>query len=111
MEDITLPSRQTLSIHAREQQLIMVMVLKEYLFITELGTTFIPNATTMNTIINNNLSAGLILIDRIFDRVVTGNITDSLSNDYLNAEVFVSGIDDTGTEVEPYMSGPNFWTL
>ena len=79
-----------------------------FYFITELGTTFIPNATTMNTIINNNLSAGLILIDRIFDRVVTGNITDSLSNDYLNAEVFVSGIDDTGTEVEPYMSGPNF---
>jgi len=79
-----------------------------FYFTTELGTAFIPNATTMNSIINNNLSAGLILIDRIFDRVVTGNITDSLSNDYLNAEVFVSGIDDTGTEVEPYMSGPDF---
>ncbi len=79
-----------------------------FYFITELGTTFIPDATTMNTIINDNLSAGLILIDRIFDRVVTGNITDSLSGTYLDAEVFVSGIDDTGTDVEPYISDPDF---
>jgi len=79
-----------------------------FYFITELGTTFIPNATTMNNIINDNLSAALILIDRIFDRIITGNITDSLAGTYLDAEVFVSGIDDTGTEVEPYMSGPDF---
>jgi len=79
-----------------------------FYFITELGTTFIPDATTMNTIINDNLSAGLILIDRIFDRVVTGNITDSLSGTYLDAEVFVSGIDDTGTDVEPYISDSDF---
>ncbi|MCD6329507.1 MAG: carboxypeptidase regulatory-like domain-containing protein [Candidatus Cloacimonetes bacterium] len=79
-----------------------------FYFITELGTSFIPSSTTMNSIINNNLSAGLILIDRIFDRVITGNITDSLSGDFLNAEVFVHNIDDTGTEVEPYMSSSDF---
>ncbi|MBN2017952.1 MAG: T9SS type A sorting domain-containing protein [Candidatus Cloacimonetes bacterium] len=79
-----------------------------FYFITELGTTFIPDATTMNNIINNNLSAALILIERMFDRVVTGIVTDSLSGDHLEAEVFVHGVDDTGTEVESYMSGQHF---
>ncbi len=77
-------------------------------FTTELGTVFIPDATTMNTIINNNLSAALILIDRIFERAITGIVTDNVTGLPLEAEVYVDGIDNTGTEVEPYRCGEHF---
>ncbi|HEX38232.1 MAG TPA: T9SS type A sorting domain-containing protein [Candidatus Cloacimonetes bacterium] len=77
-------------------------------FITELGTVFIPDATTMNNIIDNNLSAALILIDRIFERTITGVVTDNTTGAPLEAEVFVDGVDNSGTEVEPYTSGQHF---
>jgi len=79
-----------------------------FYFITELATSFIPTASTMNTVINNNLSAALLLIDRIFERTITGVVTDNVTGNPLEAEVFVDGVDNTGTDIEPYMSGQHF---
>ncbi|MCK4358247.1 MAG: carboxypeptidase regulatory-like domain-containing protein [Candidatus Cloacimonetes bacterium] len=79
-----------------------------FYFITELGVEFIPPASTMEMIINDNLSAALILIDRVFYSTITGNVTDSLSGIPIKATVEVPSIDNTGTPVEPYHCSEDF---
>ncbi|MBC8527699.1 MAG: carboxypeptidase regulatory-like domain-containing protein, partial [Candidatus Cloacimonetes bacterium] len=76
-----------------------------FYFITELGIEFIPPASTMEDIIDDNLSAALILIDRIFSSTITGNVTDNITDEPLKAEVYIPSIDDYGTPVEPSYGG------
>ena len=83
-------------------------VLRIFYYITELGTEFIPPASTMEQIIQNNLSAALLLLDRVFYSTITGNITNVNTGEPVVAQVKIPSIDNTGTPVEPYLSGEDF---
>ena len=79
-----------------------------FYYITELATEFIPPAATMETIISDNLSAALMILDRIFTETITGVVSDNVTGDPVVANVHIPSIDDSGTEVEPVKSGDNF---
>ena len=79
-----------------------------FYYITELATEYIPPAATMEDIIEDNLSAALILLNRVFYSTITGIVTDSLSGEPIIANVKVPSIDNYGTSVEPCNSGENF---
>jgi len=79
-----------------------------FYYITELATEFIPPAATMQTIINDNLSAALLMLDRVFTETITGVVTDTNTGDPVVANVFIPAIDDYGTEIEPVRSGDDY---
>ena len=75
-----------------------------FTFTIELGTEFIPPASEINQISQDNLQAALILLDRVNHSTLTGHITDANTGLPVVAEVYVDGIDNTGEYREPYMS-------
>ena len=77
-------------------------------YTVELGTEFIPPSNQIQTICDDNLEAALILLNRTDQSTVTGIITSSETRENIVAEVYVSGIDDTGEFREPYKSDENF---
>lgn len=79
-----------------------------FYYITELGIEFIPSYSQNEQIVENNLSAALMILDRAFNSILTGTVTDSLSGEPIVAEVTIPEIDNTGTEVEPARSGEEF---
>lgn len=70
----------------------------------EMATQFIPPASQVETICQNNLQAALTLLDRVGQAVLTGQVTDSQSGDPLRVRVEVAGVDDTGAYKEPHTS-------
>ena len=80
-----------------------------FAFTIELATTFIPPASQVEQICEDNLEAALIMLDRINRSVVTGNVTDENDNPII-AEIIVPEIDSVEgmTEVEPVRSDSTF---
>ncbi|MDD3050879.1 MAG: M14 family zinc carboxypeptidase [Candidatus Cloacimonetes bacterium] len=74
----------------------------------ELATEFIPPASQVQSICENNIEAAMILLNRINYSTFTGIITDAETGDPISATVFVNGIDDTGAFREPYKSSSSF---
>jgi len=77
-------------------------------FTVELGTQFIPPASQIQTICDDNLEASYILLNRVDQSTVTGHVTSSETREIVVAEVFVDGVDNTGEFREPYKSDENF---
>ncbi|MCD4698187.1 MAG: carboxypeptidase regulatory-like domain-containing protein, partial [Bacteroidales bacterium] len=77
-------------------------------FTVELGTEFIPPASQIDGICQDNLQAALILLDRVNHSTLTGIIRDASTNQPVVAEVYIDGIDNTGEFREPYESDTDF---
>ncbi|MBC8214638.1 MAG: carboxypeptidase regulatory-like domain-containing protein [Candidatus Marinimicrobia bacterium] len=77
-------------------------------FTVELGTVFIPPSDEINGICEDNIEAAMILLDRVNHSTVTGHITDANTGDPLVAEIYVDGIDNTGSYRNPYISDEDF---
>ena len=73
-------------------------------FTIELGTEFIPPASQIEGICENNLEAALILLTRVNKKALRGHITDAESGDPVVAEIYIDGIDNTGEFRKPYES-------
>jgi carboxypeptidase T len=74
----------------------------------ELATQFIPPATQVVQVCQDNLEAALILLNRIDKSTLTGHVTNSVTGEAVVAEVYVHGIDNTGEYREPYKSNEDF---
>ncbi len=79
-------------------------------FLIELATQFIPPATQVQSICDENIQPAMILLDRVNHSVLTGHITDFNTGDPVQAEIFVEGVDDTGVFRYPYTSNEDFGT-
>ncbi len=79
-----------------------------FCYTVELGTEFIPPANQMNQIVEDNLDASMILLNRIDQSTLTGHVTNSVTGEPVVAEVFVEGVDDTGKPRDPYTSDEAF---
>ena len=73
-------------------------------FTIELGTQFIPPASQIEGICEDNLEAALILLKRSNYKTLTGHITDAETGDPVVAEIYIDGIDNTGEFRKPYES-------
>jgi len=79
-----------------------------FAYTIELATEFIPPASQVEGICEDNLEAALILLDRVNHSCLTGHITSSITREPIVAEIFIEGIDDTGVEKFPYESDEEF---
>nr|NQU93856.1 carboxypeptidase regulatory-like domain-containing protein [Bacteroidota bacterium] len=79
-------------------------------YTVELGVEFIPPASQVYQITEDNLEGALILLNRINYSTLTGHVTNSNTGDPMVAEIFIEGIDDTGSPRDPYMSDDDFGT-
>jgi len=79
-----------------------------FAYTVELGTEFIPPANQVYEIVEDNLEAALILLDRVNYSTLTGHVTNAGSGDPIVAEIFIEGVDETGEFREPYMSNEDF---
>jgi hypothetical protein len=79
-----------------------------FTYTIELGTQFIPPASEIAQISQDNLEAALILLDRVNHSTLTGLVTDASTGLPVEAEVYIDGIDNTGEFREPYMSDVDF---
>ena len=77
-------------------------------FTIELATEFIPPAGQVAGICDDNIEAAMILLDRVNGSILTGHITDSDTDEPIEAMIFIDGIDDSGVYREPYMSNEEF---
>jgi hypothetical protein len=74
----------------------------------ELGTTFIPPQGDIAGICQNNLQAAKILLNRVNQSTLTGLVKDANTLLPVVAEVYISGIDNTGAYRNPYVSDATF---
>jgi carboxypeptidase T len=74
----------------------------------ELGVEFIPPSSDILPICQKNLTAALLVLDRVNQSTVTGLVRDANTNLPVIAEVYVNGIDNTGQFREPYTSDASF---
>ncbi len=79
-----------------------------YSYCIELATQFIPPASQVLEICQDNLQAAMILMNRVNTSTLTGLVTNSVSGEPVVAEVYVQGIDNTGLYREPYKSNEAF---
>ncbi len=77
-------------------------------FTVELGIQFIPPAGQIDQIIEDNLEAAMILLNRVNRQSLTGLITDSETGDPVVAQLFIEGIDNTGNFKFPTISDMSF---
>ena len=77
-------------------------------FTLELGVEFIPSPPDIEQISSDNMEAALILLNRVHNSILTGIVTDSVTGEPVAAEVFIEGIDNTGSYRAPYMSSEAF---
>ncbi|MBK6964736.1 MAG: carboxypeptidase regulatory-like domain-containing protein [Bacteroidales bacterium] len=79
-----------------------------YCYTIELGTQFIPPASQISTICQNNLQAAMILLNRVDKSTLTGLVKDANTLLPIQAEVYITGIDNTGAYRAPYVSDEAF---
>ena len=77
-------------------------------FTIELATEFIPPASQVQNICDENIIPALSLLDRVNHSCLTGMITNSQTSEPLVAEIYVEGVDNTGVFRYPYESDENF---
>lgn len=74
----------------------------------ELATQFIPPASQINQICEDNLEGAMILLNRVDQSVVTGLVRDASTLQAVSAEVFVEGVDAIGSFRQPYTSNEEY---
>ncbi len=79
-----------------------------FCYTIELATEFIPPASQMRTICQNNMAAALLLLRRADTAMLTGHIRDASNATPLCATVYVNGVDNTGAARLPYTAEPAF---
>lgn len=79
-----------------------------FCYTIELGTQFIPPAGQISTMCQNNLQAAMILLHRVDQSTLTGLVKDANTQLPLQAEVYITGIDNTGAYRAPYTSDEAF---
>ncbi|MFZ4706056.1 MAG: M14 family zinc carboxypeptidase [Bacteroidales bacterium] len=79
-----------------------------FAYTIELGTEFIPPAANIAAICSNNLNAAMILLHRVNTSTLTGIVKDANTSLPVQAEVYVTGIDNTGAFRLPYTSDAAF---
>ena len=77
-------------------------------FTIELGIEFIPPAYQVDDICEDNIEAAMILLDRVNIQTLTGHITDAETGEPIVAEIFIDGIDNSGSFRYPYQSDEQF---
>jgi hypothetical protein len=81
-----------------------------FAYTVELATEFIPPASQVYQIVEDNLEGALILLNRINYSTLTGHVTNSVTGDPVVAEIYIEGVDNTGLYREPYKSNEDFGT-
>lgn len=76
----------------------------------EMATEFIPSASQVQQITQDNLDAAMILLNRVNYSTLTGHITDASNGEPVVGEIYIDGIDNTGMPREPYKSNEEFGT-
>lgn len=79
-----------------------------FAYTIELGVEFIPPASQVYQITEDNLDAAMIMLNRTNQSMLTGHVTNASSGDPVVAEVFIEGIDDNGSLRMPYKSNEDF---
>ncbi len=79
-----------------------------FAYTIELATSFIPSAAEVNVITQNNLEAAKLLIERKNRATLTGNITDIISGEPIEATVFISIMDNHPLNRSLYKSNAGF---
>lgn len=77
-------------------------------FTIELATQFIPPASHVADICENNIEAAMILLDRVNSSTLSGHITNADTDEPIESEIFIEGIDNSGVYREPYTSDAEF---
>ncbi len=70
----------------------------------ELSTEFIPNASTVSLVCQRIKPAARKMMERITKSMLTGQVTDSVTRQPLEAIIYVEGIDDSPIYRSPYKS-------
>lgn len=70
----------------------------------EMGTTFIPGASTVTTIKNRMKAPARKMMERMTKSILMGHVTDSETGAPVQAIIYVQGIDGSPVRREPYMS-------
>ncbi|MBT7469569.1 MAG: hypothetical protein HN692_04095, partial [Candidatus Cloacimonetes bacterium] len=74
----------------------------------EIGTEFIPPANQVDGICADHIEAAMIMLNRVHQSTLTGQITDAETGEPIVAEIYVDGIDNTGVFRNPYISDVEF---
>jgi carboxypeptidase T len=77
-------------------------------YCVELATQFIPPASQVLQVCQDNLQAAMIILNRIDHSTLTGIISNSQNGTPVVAEIYIDGIDNTGLYREPYKSNETF---
>lgn len=79
-----------------------------FAYTVELATEFIPPANQVDEIASNNIESAMIILNRMNEKMITGHVTDAVTGDPIEAEIYISEIDDSGVHREPYSSDATF---
>ncbi|NPD44154.1 MULTISPECIES: M14 family zinc carboxypeptidase [unclassified Lentimicrobium] len=79
-----------------------------FCFTVELGQEFIPPASQVPQIVEDNIESALLVLNRANHQTLRGHVYDAETNEAVVAEVFIEGLDDQGDYREPYMSNTEF---
>ena len=79
-----------------------------FCFTIEVAVQFIPPASEIQGICEDNLQAAKILLDRVDQSTLTGLVKDANTLQPVEAEVSIEGIDNTGAFREPWLSDATF---
>jgi len=74
----------------------------------ELATEFIPPASQVYQVCDDNLDAAMIMLNRPNQSILMGHVTNAANGDAVVAEIFIEGIDNNGALRMPYMSSEDF---
>ena len=81
-----------------------------FCYTVELADQFIPPAWEIESVFEQNIDAALLLLNRVNYSTLTGHITDSVTRQPVQAEIFIEGIDNIGEYRHPYMSNEMYGT-
>ncbi len=79
-----------------------------FCYCVELAQQFIPSASQVPQIVEDNIEAALMVLNRANHQTLRGHVYDAETNEPVVAEVFIDGLDDQGNFREPYKSNANF---
>jgi len=74
----------------------------------ELATEFIPPASVVSQVTQNNIDAAMHLLDRVNHSTLTGHITDETTGLPVQAQVYIPEIDDYNAYKKPYRADADF---
>lgn len=79
-----------------------------FAYTIEMASQFIPPATQVPGIVDNNINAAMLMLNRTSSKILTGHVTDAITGEALSAMVFIDGIDDNILKTSQYWTNPQF---